>query len=177
MKFHTDEINFTNEILNSLEWVERKLEGKKVNVLYCNYFPVMINKTFLVKLSRHEEKIKDVEFTFFRPIRNGKHCQIMIDGAYEIDESINEIVTTRDTKSKKFTGWLETNDGKKIKVSKQLYTESEIKFALLYLYWFDKDISNKLIEIHEFNDKYKSEQIEVRNKDKNRSKLKIPRMN
>lgn len=178
MKFHEKEIKLTNDIIGLLEWTEKKLPQSKTNVLFCNYFPVMINKTHAINLTRNEEKIKDIDYAFFRPMRNGKHCQLMVDGAYEVDDSIEEIITVKDPKTRRISGYLRTNEGDTIKISKSVFTESEFKFAVLYLYWFGEDISESIIEIHEFNDKYKMEQNEKTTRSKNnKSKLKLPRMN
>lgn len=176
LKIHEDEITITNRLIELVEWSERLVDERTTPVLYCEFFPIRVNKAFAINLTHVNKKIKDTDYVFFRPIRNGKHCQFLLDTAFEIDDNIKDFIVVKNHKQHRFSGTLLTHNGKDVKID-NMYSEAELKVALLIKYWEDEDVTKQLKAIHEFNEKHKHEQQEKGvKKTSSKPSLKMPRM-
>lgn len=141
-----EEIKYVSDMISVLEWSERKVPGINIPVLYSSFMPVVSNRQHVVGPKHFEKTFNKKDIVTFRPILNGRHMQYIIDYLYEEDESIDSIVTSRDPIKKKYNGYILLNDGTKYTME-GMYTETQLKFALCYLYMFDKNISDDINKI------------------------------
>lgn len=162
-----EEIRITNDIVEILEWKEREIKGFDVPLLH-NFLPININKCFVANLGQHvNHKKKNDELVFFRPIKNGRHCQFLMDYMYENEEDIEsiDIVVDKNEKYRNYTGKITLSDGETIKIGSFL-TENEAKVALFLLYYNGVDESKAIRQIHKFNDIHKGEEKKTRTRKK-----------
>ena len=80
------EVEINNEIIEFLE-ITTQLDSSGYSILFKNFFPLLCNKKILIEYTRHS--IENINLNHnvmtFRPIRNAKHCNLILSN---IDESI-----------------------------------------------------------------------------------------
>ncbi len=149
MVIHEKEMQLTQAATEYVEWSSKKHGEYKVNVLFSDFYPIISNKTFVsVDYDAYNEK-KHRGVTLFRPIKNMRHCQYLIDFLFT-ECGVQDILISKNNKSGAFKGRLINEDGTELKIS-GLYSEVEVKFALFYLFMTDEDIVEDIKEIRAFN--------------------------
>ena len=148
-----DEIKLTNDVVEILEWDLKYDEELKVNVYYCDFFPITINRCRVSNITTMFSHGKDDKLVYFRPMKNGKHCQFLVDYLYE-HEDIDEILVSKDKDTKLYSGRIVMNDGEEYKLDNH-YTETELKFALFYLYYFNEDRTSTIKRVHDLDEQQK----------------------
>ena len=152
-----DEIRLTDEITELMEWDLRDSKDiKDVKVYYCDFIPILIGKCNVSNITTMFKHGKDDRLIYFRPMKNGKHCQFLVDYLYEHEGEIEDILISKDKDTKLYSGRIIIEDGSEYKLTDH-YTETELKFALFYLYYTGKDITKTIKRIHDADEKFKQE--------------------
>lgn len=80
------EVEINDEIINFLE-ITTKIDGSGYSILFKNFFPLLCNKKILIEYTRRSIENANINHNYmtFRPIRNAKHCNLILSN---IDESM-----------------------------------------------------------------------------------------
>ena len=80
------EVEINDEIINFLE-ITTQIDGSGYSVLFKNFFPLLCNRKILIEYTKRSIENSNINHNYmtFRPIRNAKHCNLILSN---IDESI-----------------------------------------------------------------------------------------
>ena len=148
------EIKLTNDIIDIMEWELKRVPGISVPVLFSDFIPVVINRKYLT-LEEVPEKEQE-KAMMFRPILSGKAVQYLVDYLFDTEEDFKHLVIKKDTDKNRYTGTITTKSGNDI-VLKDYIRETQLKFALFYKFYYDKDIKHDIIEINKFNNEHRDD--------------------
>ena len=88
--FHKEEEEFYEELIKLLEWT---IKGPNKEI-FCDFFPVTVSGRKLVKFDSTIKRIDYKEFITFRPLKNNKHCQFLVDRLFE-EEEVGELLINK----------------------------------------------------------------------------------
>lgn len=150
MMFMKEEIMLNRSVLDIMEWECRPQEN--VNVLYNNFFPMMVNKKMLIAITENLGSFDKSRFITFRPTINGRHVQILIDFMYMNDDDVIDEIVTVKNENGTYTAIIRDQDGEEV-LSITGMTETESKFKLFYSFYLEEDCSKELAIIKANEDK------------------------
>ena len=148
------EIKLTKEVVEIMEWSERKIEGVSVPILYSDFIPIVIGKKYLTLHESNDKKDQD-KIMLFRPLLSGKAVQFVVDYLFDNEENCRELIIKKDEEKKRYSGYILFDDGEKLELRNYI-RETQLKFALFYKFYNDVDIKHDIIEINKFNNEQKS---------------------
>jgi len=142
------EIELTDNIIELLEY-----DLEENGVLTYNSVPIKLSGKYLIRLSNDNLNFDKENFVPFRPIKNHKHIQFLIDFLYE--EKPKYEIKTKKIKNEELNKNFYISTiycGERIIArSKSLPSEIESKFYVLYVYYFGSEgILDKIREIRHF---------------------------
>ena len=168
--FCIEEVKLYEDIIEILTEIEVNEEGN-YEILY-NGLPVLISGRKIVKLC-DELDLDNMEGKItFRPLKNHKHCQYLIDYLQIVesdDIEVKIIKVLQDDGKYKYSGVITDLDGNEIIRANKCGKEIEAKFKVVYNYIVgEKDISKELIKISKYDFKYRNETMNNKRKGKKR---------
>jgi len=142
-----EEVKFYEKVIKLLGWKEKNGE------LYKNMFPILVNGKKLIKLG--ENPIYDKNVIAFRPLRNNKHCQYLINYLFEKESGVSDILTIKNENiySAKI---LDHHEEIMIEVD-NCRTEVEAKFIVIFQFYFG-DTEKYMKKIRQFDEEYYSKE-------------------
>ena len=147
--FCDEEANLYQEIIALLEWKVKKPN----NQLYNDFFPVMVSEKALVKLCLETAKLDYKKFITFKPLKNNKHCQFLVELLYE-EQQVQDLLTIKQ-QNKSYGAKIIDYENNILEEISNCDTETEAKFCVIYQYFLTDDIKDKIKPIKDFDEKYK----------------------
>ena len=140
-RFCSNEAKIYNEIIDSLEISVNKFDNFR---LEYNGLPLRIGTRKLIKLCGSNINYDEKEYIPFRPLKNHKHCTLILDyiqhNEYEnaiLVTSKNKIESNDDKRKNKFHFKVELRNGNEVlSTGESTRTEIEAKFKCLYYYLY-----------------------------------------
>lgn len=150
--FCKEEVALYQEIISLLEW---KVKGP-TKELYKDFFPVMVSGKRLVKLDFGLGRLDYKAFITFKPLKNNKHCQFLVEQLFE-DDDIGDLLTFP-VGDGKHGARIVLKNGDEAERIEGLDTETEAKFCIVYQYFLGGDVKAKIAPIKEFDEKNKRDE-------------------
>lgn len=149
--FCKEEADLYQEIITLMEWMVKKPN----NELVKDFFPVMVSGKALVKLDPSTAKLDYKKFITFKPLKNNKHCQFLVELLYE-EEDVKDLVTYKQDDGR-YGARVDLKDGTAVEEMSDFDTETEAKFCVVYEYFLGGpvNIQDKIAPIKEFDEKNK----------------------
>jgi hypothetical protein len=148
--FCKEEAELYQEIIALLEWKVKKPH----NQLYNDFFPVMVSGKGLVKLDPAVTRLDYKKFITFKPLKNNKHCQFLVELLYE-EENVQDLITYGRDSNGKYSAKVVDHDNMIMQEVAGCDTETEAKFCVIYEYFLEEGIMEKIKPIKEFDEKHK----------------------
>lgn len=162
---NSNEIKLTNEVIDIMEWIEKK-DSNGESILFKDFFPIMINKRHILR-PETDRHIDVNHYFFFRPLKNQKHVQFLIDYLFDNNPELKELKVFTNNKeyyNGKYSGKLIDNNGETVIELTNYFTEIELKFSIFYYFYNEIEVKNELKEIKMFNIKNKELQEDTKKK-------------
>lgn len=172
--FSLVEQDLYEEIINILDWNEKG----DTHQLYLGTIPIICGKKKLIKMCEDNVYFDFKNFITFKPLKNSRHCQYLINFLYEQEDDILDIKIIKfdeEDEKRKYQAQVIQKDTLEVMLETDLRdTETEAYFVLFYL-WFsteDETIEEKLKVIKEFDKDWLERHPKV---DKNEKTKKKPK--
>lgn len=151
--FCPEEVQLYQDVINLLEW---KVKGPQKEI-YKDFFPVMVGGKRLVKLDQGLGRLDYKAFITFKPMKNGKHCQFMVEQLHE-DDDVADLLTWVDGEGK-HGARIVLGNGDEAERIEGRDTETEAKFCVIYEYFLGGDVESKIAPIKAFDEANKREDV------------------
>ena len=143
------------EIYNQL-FEEMGIEiGKNFSIIPDNSILPLKNqdKTLVQYRDYPNEELKKMNkngFQIFRPLRNFRHCELLMQNLYE-DGKISEItITKNEDERNQFHGMIKYSDGNILKTNLGYFNETECRFALIWFLYFGEECKTVISQCNQF---------------------------
>jgi hypothetical protein len=146
--FCKQEVELYQEIITLLEWKVKKPN----NELFNDFFPVMVSGKALVKLDPDTARLDYKKFITFKPLKNNKHCQFLVELLYE-EEDVQDLVTYG--RQGEYGAKVVDQEGNILQEITECDTETEAKFCVIYEYFLEDGIKERIEPIKEFDEKHR----------------------
>jgi hypothetical protein len=166
--FCKEEVALYQEIISLLEWKVKQPN----NQIFNDFFPVMVSGKALVKLDPSTTRLNYKEFITFKPLKNNKHCQFLVEFLYEDEESDVQDLLTVKQDDRKYGAKIVDNEDNIIEEIYDCDTETEAKFCVIYQHFLGGDIKKLIEPIKKFDEKHKKFMDEKKKNEKKVSKKK-----
>ena len=134
------------KIIELLEW---KIKGDNKE-LFQDFFPVTISGKKLVKLDSNIKKIDYKKFITFKPLKNNKHCQFIIERLFD-EEEVGDIFIIKDDNRKYGSKIVQKDTDEIISEVSGYNTEIDAKFRILCKYFFGNELDDLITSIKKFD--------------------------
>jgi hypothetical protein len=165
-EFCKEEVNLYEEIIDLLEY-----DISENYILQYNGIPIRIRNKILIKLCDETIDYDAEKYITFKPLKNHRHCQLILDFLHENENEKIELIVKKNMEEKnRFTGILtDTELDIVINQTDECFSEIEAKFKVLYTYLFDdKNINKRINKIRKYDNSYKRELKNSQTKKKKR---------
>jgi len=151
------EVNLYNKIFKKLKWYTVDINGEKI-LSFDGIYPVIINKKKIIKLSLEKQDYPDSSLTF-RPYKNSRQCQVLIDNMLnegEVEKYVKTHKAWEDGNIFSYSAFLIQKETDEIMLETHgCKTETEAKFRLFMNYYFGNEYDDDIDLMIEEEEKFK----------------------
>lgn len=150
-----------DEIIDLLEF---KINHKDNSKLEFNGIPIIINNKYLVRMCKKSDDLDPSKYTPFKPLKNMKHLQFLLDYIHENEYEYAEFNINKDMDDNGnkiiIVSLYDPESEEVLAVSNKSYSEIEGKFKCLYAYFYGEEyldkLSNDIRMIRKYDAKYRT---------------------